>query len=257
MAIRLGLLGQSLQHSFSASYFSEKFEREHIYGTYENFELPSIDMLPQWLSAHESLNGFNVTIPYKQTILPYLDTVSDAAQSIGAVNVVEIVRSGQQVLLKGYNTDAIAFKLSLSPLLKGDTHKALLLGATGGAAKAVKYALTQLAIPFTSVSRDASHSEMITYSDIDAQLIREHSLIVNCSPLGMYPHIDTFPPIPYEELTHEHLLYDLVYNPTATIFLQKGQQQHCTCKNGLEMLHIQAEEAWKIWTKHRPCKTPQ
>jgi shikimate dehydrogenase len=210
---------------------------------YQNFELTTIDKLPGLLKWLPDLAGLNVTIPYKETVIPYLHSLDDAAKAIGAVNTITI----ENKKLKGYNTDYLGFTQSIQPLLlPTDTH-ALILG-TGGSAKAVAYALQLLGISHQSVSRNPKEGEL-AYQDLTASIIQQHQIIVNCTPTGMFPNIDDCPPIPYEGLTDKHLLFDLIYNPPETVFLQKGTAVGARTKNGLEMLHLQADEAWHIWSE--------
>ncbi|WP_299249623.1 shikimate dehydrogenase [uncultured Cytophaga sp.] len=241
-----GLIGYRLSHSFSKKYFSEKFIKENITGcVYENFPLESIQDFPKLLKDTVGFKGCNVTIPYKEDILTYLDELDAAAKEIGAVNVVKILPDGR---LKGYNSDYYGFKTSLEkfiPLQK--KHKALVLG-TGGAAKAVAVALKDLSIPFLYVSRNKTENG-ITYAELNEKIIKEHSIIINTSPLGMYPEVETFPAMPYQFLSTEHYLYDLVYNPEITMFMQKGKEFGAHVENGLGMLIGQAEKAWEIWNE--------
>jgi shikimate dehydrogenase len=241
MPLQYGVIGFSLEHSFSPQYFAEKFIREEIDASYEAYELEKLSEFPSFLKDKPLLSGLNVTIPYKQEILPYLDRLDDMAASIGAVNCIDI-KGGQLI---GYNTDAAGFEKSLVPLLQSHHTKALVLG-TGGAAMAIKYVLNKLGIDFLSVSRERKEG-VLAYTDVDMALIKEYLLVVNTSPLGMSPDIYSLPLLPYEAITGKHLLYDLVYNPEETAFLKSGKAQGATTKNGLEMLHIQAEESWKIW----------
>lgn len=237
-----GLIGHPLDHSFSATYFREKFESEKLNCSYQNFDLYSIDELKTVLSNHK-LSGFNVTIPYKQSILSYLDYIDVEAKSIGAVNVVKIEGKG----LYGYNTDYQAFKDSLQSFLNGEKCKALILGS-GGASKAVSFALDNMNIPFRIVSR--SHdTKNLSYEDLTEDVIHENHLIINTSPLGSFPEINTFPNIPYVFLTEKHFLFDLVYNPEVSLFLSKGAESGSKIKNGYEMLVRQAELSWKIWNQ--------
>lgn len=238
-----GLIGYPLSHSFSKGFFAEKFSREDIQGClYENFPLENIGLFPQIWQQHTELKGINVTIPYKQEVIPYLDALSDAVKEIGAVNCIRLEANGQ---LRGFNTDVIGFRRSLEPLLQPQHKKALVLG-TGGAAKAVKYVLKELNIPFLEVSRTASEAA-IAYEQLTDELMEQHTLVINTTPLGMYPKVDTAPPIPYEAITPHHLLYDLVYNPAIPLFLEKGAARGATIKNGHEMLILQAEASWEIW----------
>jgi len=244
-----GLIGYPLSHSFSASYFAEKFAREKITGCrYLNFPLENIEKFPELLQATENLCGLNVTIPYKQKILAYLDEMEETASAIGAVNTIKISRKENGFYLTGFNTDVYGFMESLKPLLAPRHRQALILG-TGGSSKAVKYGLEKLGISFLFVSssvRNASQG-IISYEEITEEVIKRHLLIVNCTPLGMWPNVDSCPPIPYSHLTSDHLLYDLVYNPSLTAFMKKGMEKGAVVKNGLEMLHLQAEKAWEIW----------
>jgi len=244
MSVLYGLIGYPLTHSFSPAYFARKFEAEKIEAIYEKFELRTIYGFPALLETHKDLKGLNVTIPYKQEIIPYLHALDDAAKKIGAVNCIDI-KDGR---LKGYNTDVIGFEKSLLPLLKPLHKKALVLG-TGGSALAVKYVLSKLGISFLSVSREQK-KHAITYEALNNATIREHLLIINTTPLGMFPDLDGCPDLPYNSLTRDHLLYDLIYNPRETKFLAHGRKQGAATKNGLEMLHLQAAVSWDIWTSN-------
>lgn len=248
-----GLLGYPLGHSFSRSFFMDKFAREGIDAEYHNFELSSIEKLPELLAEHPNLRGFNVTIPYKQAVIPYLNDLSDEARAIGAVNVVKIkscvhLTQLSNYKLIGYNTDVIGFRESLRPLLQPHHRHALVLG-TGGASKAVCRALDTLGITWRYVSRK-QQGTTLSYADITPALLNDYTLIINCTPLGMSPKTDAAPDIPYEALTPRHLLFDLVYNPEETLFMQRGRQRGATTKNGLEMLHLQALAAWDIWNSN-------
>lgn len=239
----LGLIGYPLSHSFSKKYFQEKFAKEGIKNfAYELFPLVSITDFPVLLAQNPHLRGLNVTIPYKEAIISYLDELHPTAQAVGAVNTI-LIQNGKKI---GYNTDCTGFLESLSQWLAGEkVPKALILG-TGGASKAVQTALASLQIPFVLVSRSGKG---IAYEEINADLMQMCRLIVNTSPLGMYPQEDTCPDIPYHLLDSQHFVYDLVYNPQETLFLQKAKKQGAKTKNGLEMLYLQAEAAWKIWQK--------
>jgi shikimate dehydrogenase len=240
---QFGLIGYPLGHSFSKKYFEEKFAKEHLQGcSFELFSIEKIEAFTDIISNNKSLKGLAVTIPHKKTIMPLLTEISDAAKTIGAVNCIKI-KDGKTI---GYNTDVIGFEKSLLPLLQPHHTKALVLG-TGGASKAVQYVLKKLGISFLLVSRNRSN-ETITYDDISVEIIETHSLIINTTPLGMSPNEDGFADIPYELLLPKHLLYDLIYRPKKTMFLKKGEEQGCVIKNGFEMLVLQAEENWKIWT---------
>ena len=274
-----GLIGYPLGHSFSRKFFTEKFEKEGIDAQYLNFEIPSIEEFPEIIKNNPELRGLNVTIPYKQQVMQYLDEISEEAKAIGAVNVVRIERPSPQPTpimgretmrnagnkpdglpikgdmseglrgsLIGYNSDVIGFVESIKPLLKPHHKKALILG-TGGASKAIRYGLEEkLGMETLFVSRSAREG-MITYEEVTAEVLKEYEVIVNCSPVGMYPHVDECPALPYEAMNENNLLYDLVYNPLETLFMKKGAEQGATVKNGLEMLHLQAITSWKFWEK--------
>jgi shikimate dehydrogenase len=241
-----GLIGHPLGHSFSKKYFTEKFAREGIDAAYELFDMDNISLLPEVLKD-ERLVGLNVTIPYKEQVIPYLDALDERAAEVGAVNVIRIVRDGDHVLLTGSNSDVVGFRESICPLLKPHHKKALILG-TGGASKAVAYGLKELGIASKLVSR-TQHKEAFTYGQLDKAILETYTVIVNASPVGTFPHTDEAPAIPYEFLTADHLLFDLVYNPPITRFLALGQEQGAAIKNGLEMLEGQAIEAWRIWNR--------
>ncbi len=242
---KFGLIGRNISYSFSKKYFAEKFSQDLFDDcTYENFDIPSIEEFPTILKNNPDLKGLNVTIPYKESIIPYMDTLSEKAFKIGAVNVIRFTKKGN---LKGYNSDWFGFKKSLEPLLQSHHKKALILG-TGGAAKAVAYALEQLGIFYTYVSRDASENT-IDYSRINATTFDNYQIIINCTPLGTSPNIKELPPIPYTFFTEKHIAFDLIYNPEETQFLKKAKKKGAVIKNGKEMLIFQAEKAWKIWNK--------
>lgn len=242
-----GLIGYPLKHSFSKGYFNDKFDAEHIDAEYVNFEIPSIRELKTILTEHPNLKGLNVTIPYKEQVIPYLDRLSENAQLIGAVNVIKIERSkGKIKKLTGFNSDIIGFKQSIAPLLQPHHKRALILG-TGGAAKAIYYGLEQLGIVSTYVAREKQSDAVITYNELNVHDLTAHTIIVNCTPVGMWPHVDECPKIPYEYLTDRHLLYDLLYNPNETLFMRSGARQGATVKNGLEMLLLQAFAGWEFW----------
>lgn len=242
---KFGLIGKEISYSFSKKYFTEKFAQD-LYEdcSYENFDIPSIEDFPSILKNNSNLKGLNVTIPYKESIIPYLDTVSDKAFQIGAVNVIRFTKKGN---LKGYNSDWFGFKKSLEPLLQVHHKKALILG-TGGAAKAVAFALDQLGITYSFVSREANPNT-IDYSLINATTFDNHQIIINCTPVGTSPNTKEFPPIPYNYFSKQHIAFDLIYNPEETQFLKKAKKQGAVTKNGYEMLVFQAEKAWKIWNK--------
>ena len=240
-----GIIGYPLSSSFSQKFFNEKFAKENIDAFYDLHPIEDIEKFRD-LVTEIDFCGMNVTIPYKQQVIPFLNSLDETAEQIGAVNVIKFVRKDGQQTLTGYNTDAIGFENSLKPLLKPWHTKALVLG-TGGASKAVAYVLKKNGIDFRFVSRTPKNGQF-SYEDINADIMAEYTLIVNCTPLGMYP-VDACPDIPYECITDKHLLYDLIYNPAKTLFLEKGEKQGATIKNGLEMLHGQAVAAWKIWNE--------
>lgn len=242
-----GLIGYPLTHSFSQNYFNRKFEAEGIKARYLNFELPDIGDLMEVISEYPTLSGLNVTIPYKEQVLPYLDEMDEDAARIGAVNVIKFIREKGDLKFKGYNSDIIGFTDSIVPLLNDRRKKALVLG-TGGASKAVVRGLENLGVEPTLVSRTARKG-VITYADLTPEVMADNLVIVNTTPLGMYPHVDECPDIPYECLTTEHLCYDLLYNPDVTLFMRKAAQHGAETKNGLEMLLLQAFAAWNIWNE--------
>ena len=245
---RFGLIGYPLGHSFSRNYFNHKFATEKIDAEYVNFEIPSIHDFKKIVDEDPNIYGLNVTIPYKQQIIPFLDELDSAAEEIGAVNVIKFVReSDKNVKLVGYNSDVIGFMQSIKPMIKSYHKKALILG-TGGASKAVIYGLKKLGVDSVFVSR-TKKDDMLTYDELTSEVMYTHTIIVNCSPVGMFPKTDACPAIPYEYLTDKHLLFDLVYNPEEALFMKKGAKQGATTKNGLEMLHLQAIGAWNIWNK--------
>lgn len=236
-----GLIGKPLTHSFSQSYFSEKFSRENIAdAVYSNYELNAIEHLPALIKQQPSLQGLNVTIPYKEAVLHYLDEQSPEVKHIKACNCIRIEKGR----MKGFNTDAYGFETSLLPYLQKQHKKALILG-TGGASKAVAFVLEKLGISSLFISR--SSTQYLSYNDVNEKIINSHKLIINTSPVGMYPHVNFAPQIPYDQLSSDHLLYDLIYNPSKTLFLQKGEERGATIVNGYDMLVLQAEESWRIW----------
>lgn len=242
-----GLIGFPLIHSFSQNYFNQKFEAEGIKARYLNFELPDIGDFMEVVSEYPTLAGLNVTIPYKEQVIPYLNELDEDAAKIGAVNVIKIIRNKGSLKFKGYNSDIIGFTDSISPLLNERRKKALVLG-TGGASKAVVRGLENLGITATLVSRSAREG-VITYEDLTPEVMAENLIIVNTTPLGMYPHVEECPDIPYDCLTKEHLCYDLLYNPDVTMFMRKAEEYGAETKNGLEMLLLQAFAAWNIWNE--------
>lgn len=242
-----GLIGYPLGHSFSKLYFTEKFNKENINSIYNLFPIENINLVSDLISSNLDLRGFNVTIPYKQQIIPFLDEVEEEASAIGAVNVVKIIERDGKRVLKGYNSDIYGFYESIRPLIKTCHKKALILG-TGGASKAIAAMLKKINIIYTFVSRSAKDGQL-SYLDINAQIMKEYTVIINCSPVGMSPNVDEAPMLPYEYFTDEHIAYDLVYNPLETKFLKLAKEHGATTKNGLEMLYLQAERAWSIWQK--------
>ena len=243
---KYGLIGYPLKHSFSKGYFNEKFASENIDAEYVNFEIPSIELFKDVIDQNPNLKGLNVTIPYKEQVIPYLDDLSPDARKIGAINVIKIIHEPKgKTKLVGYNSDIIGFVESIEPLLLPEHKKALILG-TGGASKAVFHGLQKLGIEAKFVSRTAKFG-MFTYEELTKEIMEEYKVIVNCTPVGMFPHVDECPDIPYQYLTPEHLLYDLLYNPNTTLFMKKGEEEGAVTKNGLEMLLLQAFAAWEIW----------
>ena len=244
---KFGIIGCPLKQSFSGAFFNEKFRSEGIDAQYVNFEIPRIEDFPEVISENPDLCGLNVTIPYKQQVIPYLDELDKNTAGIGAVNVIEVVRSPKgKVKLIGHNSDIIGFMDSIAPLLQPQHTKALALG-TGGASRAVYHGLLNLGIEPQWVSRRKSSDDVLTYAELNEEVMSEHLVIVNCTPLGMYPKVDDCPDIPYSLITANHLLYDVVYNPEETLFLKRGREQGAITKNGTEMLLLQAYAAWDFW----------
>ncbi len=242
-----GLIGYPLSKSFSQKYFTDKFEKESFKGRYLNFPIASIDEFPELINHHPYIGGLNVTIPYKEKVIQYLDDLDPISKEVGAVNVIKVDWSiPAKPRLTGYNSDIIGFSKSIEPLLNANHKKALILG-TGGAAKAVGFALKNLNIEYKLVSRTPEGENQISYHSLNEATMKEYTVIVNTTPLGMYGNMDAKPEIPYHYCGKEHLFFDLVYNPEVTAFLKAGQDQGATIKNGLEMLHLQAEAAWEIW----------
>lgn len=250
---KYGLVGFPLGHSFSADFFAEKFRSEGIDARYDNYEMSAVDNLRSLIAADSELCGLNVTIPHKQAVLHLLDEISDEARAIGAVNVIRVSRNADSsdVRLKGFNSDITGFCESIRPLLLPHHTRALVLG-TGGASRAVVAGLRRLGVEPAYVSRRPAPGQF-SYEDLMSSrainILDEHTVIVNCSPVGMHPHADEAPVLPYHLLTPRHLLYDLVYNPLDTRFMQLGREHGATVKNGLEMLHLQALAAWRFWTQ--------
>ncbi len=242
---QFGLIGKNIAYSFSKSYFNTKFQNGQLPYSYETFDIDNITGFPEILKNNKQLKGLNVTIPYKEQIIPYLDELNSKAQKIGAVNVIKILPDGK---LKGYNTDAYGFEASIKPLLKPNHTHALILG-NGGASKAVAYALKKLNISIDYVVRTPSQGAKFLYSDLTENIIKSYPVIVNCTPVGTFPDVNNCPDIPYDGITKNHLLYDLIYNPIQTKFLVCGEEKGATTCNGYDMLVHQAEKAWKIWQK--------
>jgi len=241
---QFGLIGYPLSHSFSKKYFTDKFEKEGWGNcSYDNYSLASISELPEMLKRNPSLEGFNITIPYKEQVIPFLSSASEVVQQVKACNCIKI----EEGRLVGFNTDVTGFELSLKEKLSAHHQQALILG-TGGAAKAVEFVLKKMGIHYRYVSRNPVAGNL-SYEDITPALLAAYPLIINTTPLGMYPNVQAFPPLPYQSLGSNHYLFDLVYNPSKTVFLQKGEEQGAVIKNGQDMLVIQAEESWHIWNK--------
>ena len=242
---KFGLLGKNIAYSFSKKYFTDKFKSLKLdHYEYVNYDLPKIELFRQIvLKDIPKLGGLNVTIPYKESIVDYLDELDEQAAEIAAVNTIKILKNNK---LKGFNTDVFGFEKSLKSCWRGDEKKALILG-TGGASKAVAFVLKKLGIDYLFVSRSPGKPGTISYASLNKTMIREHDMIINCSPLGTYPDLDAKPDLPYEYLTNRHLLYDLIYNPDKTAFLQMGEKAGATIMNGRLMLELQAERSWEIW----------
>ncbi|QXP69696.1 shikimate dehydrogenase [Polaribacter sp. R2A056_3_33] len=242
-----GLLGKDIEYSFSRGYFTEKFKKLDLQKCrYVNFDLQKIeDFTAVIKEGGDSLVGINVTIPYKEEVMKYLDKLDETAKAIGAVNTIKFTKRGN---LKGYNSDVVGFEKSIFPLIKKHHKRALILG-TGGASKAIAYALKKNDIKFKFVSRNPEGKKEISYQDLTEEIMEKYQIIINSSPVGTSPNTDRCPDIPYQFITEKHLLYDLIYNPEVTTFLAKGKAQGATIKNGYEMLQLQAEESWRIWNK--------
>lgn len=244
---KYGIIGLPLGHSFSPGFFNEKFANENIDAVYEKYELPQIESLIEVLDSNPELQGFNVTIPYKQQVMKFLDELSDEARAIGAVNVVKVTHEGKKIRMKGYNSDVIGFTRSIEPLLSSYHKKALVLG-TGGASKAIEYSLQKLGLETLNVSRRKTE-KTITYDEVTRELIAKYNVIVNCTPVGMYPRTEECPQLPYEAMNSHTLLYDLIYNPDETLFMKRGEEHGAVVKNGLEMLLLQAYASWEFWNE--------
>ena len=249
MKKKYGLIGFPLGHSFSKEFFNNKFLSEHIDAEYINFEIKDLKELKFILRENPELCGLNVTLPYKMDVIPLLDSITDNARKIGAVNVIKFKKGGlfTKLHLEGHNSDITGFKQSIEPLLK-ETHRQALILGTGGASKAIYHGIRQLGLDTLYVSR-IKEDNCITYDEITPEIMATHTVIVNATPLGMFPKTDTCPDIPYQYLTPEHLLYDLIYNPDETLFMKKGAKAGAVVKNGLEMLLLQAFISWDIWNK--------
>lgn len=239
------MIGYPLGHSFSKAFFNQKFEDEGLDAEYENYEITTIESLPEIVDTTPELKGLNVTIPYKRQVMDYLDSVSPEAARVGAVNVIRIKRQEKKTILKGYNSDVIGFAQSIEPMLEKYHKKALILG-TGGASNAVDFVLKNLGLQTQKVSRTKKENA-IEYKDVTAETVEEYNVIVNCTPCGMYPNTEECPMLPYEAINGRNILYDLIYNPDNTLFMKKGIQQGATVKNGLEMLLLQAFASWDFW----------
>jgi shikimate dehydrogenase len=243
---KYGLIGYPLGHSFSISYFNQRFADEGINAKYMNFEIPTIDELPEVIAKNPELKGLNVTIPYKEKVMDFLDSISPEARAIGAVNVIRVTHEGKKTILKGFNSDVIGFTKSIESMLDKKWHKKALILGTGGASKAINYGLKALGLETVFVSR-YERPETIQYDKITPEVVKEYNVIVNCTPLGMYPHSDECPDLPYEAMDNHTILYDLIYNPDQTLFMRKGLERGADVKNGLEMLLLQAFASWEFW----------
>lgn len=244
---KFGLIGYPLSHSFSAGFFAKKFSEEHIIDAiYQNYPLESIDKLTDLITSNPNLMGLNVTIPFKEKVIPFLTELDETSQKVGAVNTIKLQRKQGIISLKGYNTDVHGFEQSIKPHLESTHIRALILG-TGGASKAVIYVLQKLNIKTDIVSRNSIPGIYKTYNELTIDDIIDHKVIINTTPLGMYPKLDQLPAIPYNNINSQHLLFDLIYNPLETAFLSEGKKRGAKTINGLEMLHLQALKAWEIW----------
>jgi shikimate dehydrogenase len=241
-----GLLGKNISYSFSRGYFTEKFEKLKLNKyKYLNFDIQQIKDFPSIIGEEKNVRGVNVTIPYKEEIIPFLDKLDETAKNIGAVNTIKFTKRGN---LKGYNSDVVGFENSIKPLLKSHHKKALILG-TGGASKAIAFGLHKNSIKFKFVSRNPEGKNEISYNSLSEETLLKYTVIINCTPLGTFPEIEKCPDIPYQFITDAHLLYDLIYNPEVSTFLSKGKEKGAIIKNGFEMLQLQAEESWRIWNE--------
>ena len=245
-----GLIGYRLGHSFSRNFFTEKFTNEKLSDhEYVNFELDTIDEFPAIFDRGITICGLNCTIPYKQQIMPFLDDIDPEAAQIGAVNTVKIIDQNGKRILKGFNTDLYGFEHSLRPMLEEKHQKALILG-TGGASKAIRFLFDRMGIEYLSATtKEELQEKEISYNQLTKDLMNEYLIVINATPLGTFPKIDACPDIPYQYVSPNHVLYDLVYNPAETLFLKKGKEKGAQIKNGLEMLHLQALKSWEIWNE--------
>lgn len=243
--LNFGLIGYPLGHSFSKKYFEKKFTELKTEGTFKNFEVPDIDSFFSKTDIAK-YSGFSVTIPFKEQIISYLDELDSSAEITLNVNSIKVIKRNGKIILRGYNTDIFGFEQSIRPLIKNNHKKALILGS-GGSSKSVRYVLSKLKKDYLIVSRNPSGNKQIGYDDVDGNIIEDHKLIINTTPLGMAPQKNKCPPLPYDKITDEHLLFDLVYNPKETLFLKKGKKQYANIKNGLDMLKFQADRSWEIW----------
>ncbi len=239
---KYGLIGKNISYSFSKTFFTVKFEQEKRNDSYHNFDIECIHLLPEILAKNKDIKGLNVTIPFKEEVIPLLDRLDKEAEKIGAVNTIKILKDGR---LAGYNTDHYGFAQSLADFLPLKEKTALILG-TGGASKAIRYVLETMGFDYKMVSRTASDNT-ITYDDLTREMMASHYLIINCTPLGTFPNVDSYPDIPYSHITRDHVLFDLVYNPRETEFLKRGFAKGARVSNGLKMLEFQAKKSWKIW----------
>ena len=244
-----GLIGKNLSHSYSPEYFKEKFRRLKIDAEYKLFDIESIEEFPEIIRQNPNLSGLNVTIPFKRSIKIYMDSISDPVHISGSLNTIKFTKNKGRTLLTGYNTDIIGFEKTLKPIIKGRKDiRAMILG-TGGSSNSVAYVLRKLGILFHFISRNPSKILHSKYNWIDKDDVKNNTLIINTTPIGMFPELDSSPDIPYEYLTPNHILYDLIYNPADTMFLKRGKEHGATCINGQRMLEIQADASWKIWKK--------
>ncbi len=244
-----GLIGQSLTHSYSSTYFENKFKNENIINSkYLHFELDEIEDIKNILKKHPDLVGLNVTIPFKKTIIHQLDEIDRNSLFIGAVNTIKVLRKKDKIFLSGYNTDAFGFEKTLLPLLKPHHKKSLVLG-TGGASKAVVYILRKNGIAYKEVTRSPYKTNQLEYQMVSEQIIRNYNIIINTTPVGMYPDVNELVNLPYEYVDENNLLYDLVYNPEETGFMKEGKARGAVTFNGIKMFELLAEQSWKIWNK--------